>query len=50
MITWRYKIQGTDKTIITRNTEYAEKKSKLGYIVFCKRESNIYKFAPFPFG
>ena len=44
MMTWRYKIRGANSTIITSNSEYAEQKSKLGYIVFCKRESNIYKF------
>ena len=44
LITWKYKIQGDACTIITRNPEYAEQKSKLGYIVFCKRETNIYKF------
>jgi len=42
---WKYTIQTDAGTIITtRNTEYAEKRSKLGNIVFCKREKNIYKF------
>jgi hypothetical protein len=44
MKNWIYKIQGLDKVIITKNVEFAEQKSKLGYIVFCKRESNIFKF------
>ncbi len=45
MMAWRYKIQGSNNTIITSSSEYAEKKSKLGYIVFCKRESNVYRFS-----
>jgi hypothetical protein len=44
MMTWRYKILGANSTIITSNPEYAEQKSRLGYVVFCKRESNIYRF------
>lgn len=44
MIVWRYTILSDAGTIITRNHEYAEKKSKLGCLVFCKRENNIYKF------
>lgn len=44
MIKWKYKIIGNAGIITTRNTEFAEKKSKLGYVVFCKRESNIYKY------
>ena len=44
MIVWRYTIQSDAGKIITRNPEYAEKKSKLGYLVFCKRENNVYKF------
>ena len=39
MMAWRYKIQGGNNTIITSSSEYAEKKSRLGYIVFCKREA-----------
>jgi len=45
MMAWRYKIQGANGTIITSSSEYAEQKSRLGYIVFCKRESNIYRFS-----
>ena len=44
MMTWRYKIRGVNSTIITSNSEYAEQKSRLGYVVFWKRESNIYRF------
>ena len=44
MIVWKYTIQSEAGTIITRNPEYAEKRSRLGNIVFCKRETNIYKF------
>jgi|GEM_PF-1569483 len=44
MIAWTYRIQGINSTIITKNVDYAEQKSKLGYIVFCRRENNIYKF------
>lgn len=44
MIVWKYTILSNAGTITTRNPEYAEKKSKLGYLVFCKRESNIFKF------
>ena len=43
MTIWIYKILSGAGTITTKNTEYAEKKSKLGCIVFCKRETNIYK-------
>jgi len=44
MMVWKYKIIGSAGTIITRNTEIAERKSKSGYLVYCKRESNIYKY------
>lgn len=44
MMVWKYRIQTNVGVIITKNTEFAEKKSKLGNIVFCKRENNIYKF------
>ena len=44
MIVWKYTIQSDVGPIITKNTEYAEKKSKLGCIIFCKRENNHYKF------
>jgi len=45
MITWLYIIKNGAGTILTQNYDYAEKKSKLGYFVFCKRENNIYKFS-----
>ncbi len=44
MNVWRYTIISDAGPIITRNYEYAERKSRLGYLVFCKREKNIYKF------
>ena len=44
MIVWRYTILSDAGEIITRNPDYAEKKSKLGYLVFCKRENNVYRF------
>jgi hypothetical protein len=44
MMMWKYTILSDNGTIITRNPEYAEKRSKLGNIVFCKRETNIYKY------
>ena len=44
MIVWRYKIRTDAGIITTQNTEYAEKKSRLGYPVFCKGENNVYKF------
>ncbi len=44
MIVWKYKIIGKAGVIMTQNTDLAEKKSKLGYWVFCKRVSNIYKY------
>ena len=44
MIVWRYRIVGNSSILTTKNTEIAENKSKLGYIVYCKRESNIYKY------
>ena len=44
MIVWKYKIQTNAGTIITRNPEIAERKSRSGYLVFCKRENNIYKY------
>ena len=43
MVSWTYIIKGGAGTIITGDPFYAEMKSKLGYIVFCKRENNIYK-------
>ena len=44
MMVWKYKIQTDAGVIITQNTDYAEKRRKLGNIIFCKRENNIYKF------
>jgi len=44
MIKWQYKIISNVGTILTSNTDFAEKKSKLGNIVFCKRMNNYYKF------
>jgi hypothetical protein len=44
MIVWRYTILSDAGTILTNNPEYAERKSRLGYRVFCKRENNIFKF------
>jgi len=44
MTIWRYTIEGKSGMIVTRNYKYAEEKSRLGYLVFCKRETNIYKF------
>jgi len=44
MTIWKYIIKGDSGIIITKDHRYAEKKSKLGYIVFCKRDRNIYRF------
>ena len=44
MNVWKYTIQTNVGPIITRNPEIAENKSRLGYLVFCKRENNIYKY------
>ncbi len=44
MIVWTYKIRSNAGTIITKDPEYAERKSKLGNIVFCKRETNFFKY------
>jgi len=44
MIVWKYKIQTDSGYIFTQNTSFAEQKSRLGNIVFCKREKNVYKF------
>jgi hypothetical protein len=45
MIVWKYKIVGKSAIAYTKNCEYAEKKSRLGDIVYCKREKNMYRFA-----
>ena len=44
MMVWKYTIQSNAGVIITQNADYAEEKSRLGNIVFCKRENNVYKF------
>ena len=44
MIVWKYTIRTDAGTITTKDFKYAEKKSRLGYPVFCKRENNFYKF------
>ena len=44
MMVWKYKIILNSGIITTKNTELAEKKSKSGYLVYCKRESTIYKY------
>lgn len=44
MISWIYTILGDCGLIKTQNPEYAEFKSKNGYIVFCKTVPNIIKF------
>lgn len=44
MSVWTYKIRSNAGIIITKDPEYAERKSKLGNIVFCKRETNFYKY------
>jgi len=44
MIMWKYTILSDAGTIITRDPEYAEMKSKLGCRVFCKRETNFFKY------
>ncbi len=43
MIVWKFTIQSANGKTITQNPIYAEKRSKLGDIVFCKRETNFYK-------
>jgi len=44
MINWKYTIYGEGCRIVTGNIDFAEQKSKQGYIIFCKRESNVFKF------
>lgn len=44
MIVWRYTILTNVGIITTKNPEYAERRSKLGNIVYCKREKNFFKF------
>lgn len=44
MNVWKFTIQSTNGKIITQNPAYAEKRSKLGDIVYCKRETNLFKY------
>ena len=44
MIVWMFTIIGSGGRIVTQNSNYAEKRSKLGDIVFCKRFTNKYRF------
>ena len=43
MNVWNYIIHNSNNKIFTQNSEYAEKRSKQGNIVFCKRITNFYK-------
>jgi hypothetical protein len=45
MIVWKYRILTNAGPIITKNVEYAEKKSKNGYRIFCIGENNIFKYS-----
>ena len=45
MIVWKYKILTNAGPIITKNVEFAEKKSKKGYRIFCIGENNVYKYS-----
>jgi len=45
MMVWKYIIRSDAGVIVTQNPYYAEQRSKLGNIVFCKRENNIYKYS-----
>ena len=45
MIVWKYKILTNAGPIITENVEFAEKKSKNGYRIFCRGENNVYKYS-----
>jgi hypothetical protein len=44
MTIWKYIILTDAGRIITRDPFFAEKKRKNGNIIFCKRESNIFRF------
>ncbi len=44
MIVWKYTIQTSNGKIITKDPFYAEKQSRQGNIVFCKRETNLFKY------
>ncbi len=43
MNVWNYTIHNVNNKIFTQNPKYAEKRSKQGNIVFCKRITNFYK-------
>jgi len=44
MNSWIYRIIGKTVVITTKNTDFAEKKSKLGYIIYCKKETKKYRY------
>lgn len=46
MLIWKYVIQTNNGLIITKDVDFAEKKSRLGNTVFCKRESNLFRYNP----
>jgi len=44
MSTWTYTIQALNASIMTTDVTYAERKSKSGYRVICKRTPTIRRF------
>jgi len=44
MTIWKYIIKTNNGMILTKDPFYAERHSKNGNIVFCKRETNLFKF------
>jgi len=44
MFVWMYTILNRNGRIVTQNPIYAEQRSKLGDIVFCKRITNKYRY------
>jgi len=44
MMVWKYTIQTSNGKIITRDPICAEKYRKIGNLIFCKGENNVYKF------
>ena len=44
MIVWKYTIKTNNGMIVTKDPFYAEKHSRIGNIVFCKRETNLFRF------
>jgi len=44
MMVWMYTIQTNNGKILTKDPLYAERQSRQGNIVFCKRETNVFKF------